>query len=140
MKLIFITSFLLIFSNWSIGQATELNLKFTNLIPATGNIHIGIYNSEDGFPEVDKTYWNKIDKVSSNIYSLTVNELPPGEYCISVFHDKNANDKFDFNFIGYPLETYGFSKNIFHMFRASTFQECAFILKDIAEYSIKLVK
>ena len=140
MKLTICFIFFILFSYFSYSQVTELNLKFTNLEPSIGNIHIGIYNTEVGFPDPEYTFWNKIDKIKSNTYLLKINDLPPGRYCVSVFHDKNANDKFDFNFFGIPLETYGFSKNVYHLFKASTFRECAFYLKDRAEYTINLIK
>jgi uncharacterized protein (DUF2141 family) len=35
--------------------------------------------------------------------------LPPGEYAISVFHDENNNGELDSNFLRIPTEDYGFS-------------------------------
>jgi uncharacterized protein (DUF2141 family) len=35
----------------------------------------------------------------------------PGVYALALYHDENANQKFDRNGIGFPAEGYGFSNN-----------------------------
>jgi uncharacterized protein (DUF2141 family) len=35
----------------------------------------------------------------------------PGGYALSIYHDANGNGRFDQNFIGLPLEGFGFSNN-----------------------------
>lgn len=35
----------------------------------------------------------------------------PGTYAIAIYHDKNANRRFDKNFLGLPSEPYGISNN-----------------------------
>jgi uncharacterized protein (DUF2141 family) len=41
--------------------------------------------------------------------TLTFPQLPYGNYAISVFHDKNSNNKIDHNFVNFPAEPLGFS-------------------------------
>ena len=38
--------------------------------------------------------------------------VEPGEYAIICFHDKNDNDKMDFQENGMPMEDYGASNNV----------------------------
>lgn len=38
--------------------------------------------------------------------------LPPGQYTILMFHDENANGKFDKGVFGVPLEGFGFSNDV----------------------------
>ena len=35
----------------------------------------------------------------------------PGVYALAIYHDENANRKFDRTGIGFPAEGYGFSNN-----------------------------
>ena len=37
--------------------------------------------------------------------------LPAGNYAVQVMHDENENNKLDTNFMGMPIEGYGFSNN-----------------------------
>ena len=38
-------------------------------------------------------------------------KIPRGAYAVNLFHDENMNGKMDTNFLGMPLEGYGFSNN-----------------------------
>ena len=37
--------------------------------------------------------------------------LNPGSYAVSVFHDANGDNEFNRNFVGMPAEGFGFSRN-----------------------------
>jgi len=54
------------------------------------------------------------------------NGLPSGVYGISGFHDENRNGKLDTNFIGYPTEEYGASRNARNTFSAPSFSDAKF--------------
>lgn len=65
-------------------------------------------------------------------------ELEPGRYAIKVVHDENGNGKLDTNFMGMPVEGYGFSNNP-RVMRMPTFEEAAFELgQDGASLVIEL--
>ena len=52
-------------------------------------------------------------------------EIPAGEYAISIFHDENKDTKLNKNFFGIPTEDYGFSNNPKIRFGPPSFKECA---------------
>ena len=54
-------------------------------------------------------------------------DLAPGDYAVQVMHDENDNGDLDSNFLGIPVEGYGFSQNPSVMRRA-TFDEARFAL------------
>jgi uncharacterized protein (DUF2141 family) len=42
---------------------------------------------------------------------LTFTNVLPGQYAVTIYHDENNNKVLDRNFIGIPLEGYGFSRD-----------------------------
>ena len=63
----------------------------------------------------------------------------PGTYAIAVYHDINANQKFDRNMLGLPKEAYGFSNNASTFFGLPSFSSVRIALprNDMA-ISVKL--
>ncbi|MCW5519797.1 DUF2141 domain-containing protein [Aureitalea sp. L0-47] len=47
--------------------------------------------------------------------TVTFENVTPGTYAITLFHDKNGNKKMDFEPNGMPIEMYGVSNNVMSM-------------------------
>ena len=110
----------------------DLQLNVSN-IESNGNLVIAIWSNPDswnsnatnnsgqkegfdyGFKE-----WVEKDK-----FSTTIN-LHKGIYLISILLDKNQNNILDKNFIGMPVEQYGFSTKKKIRFRKPKFSEGSF--------------
>ncbi len=58
---------------------------------------------------------NVVKEVSQTIENnqciIILDKLKPGQYTFKYFHDENNNEKLDTNFIGMPIEGFGFSNN-----------------------------
>jgi len=105
-------------------------VKITNLKKIKGRLNIGWYKEAITFTENDKTiYREKIEVNNQTEISVLFKNIPKGKYAIAVFLDENNNHKLDKNFLGIPKEKYGFSNNIIPTFRAATFEESSFELK-----------
>ena len=50
----------------------------------------------------------------------------PGVYAAGAYHDRNANRRFDKNWLGIPVERFGVSNNPSMTFGAPPFEEAAF--------------
>ena len=50
-------------------------------------------------------------KIENNKCIIVIHNLKPGKYAFKYFHDKNRNKKLDTNWIGMPVEGFGFSNN-----------------------------
>ena len=91
--------------------AADLTVKVHGLRNNKGDIHIAIYNAPETFPDSD----GMIQEVQNPIKGLKAEyrfaDLAPGAYAIATYHDENANNDFDTNFIGLPLEGYAFSND-----------------------------
>lgn len=50
-------------------------------------------------------------KIENNKCIIVINNLKPGKYAFKYFHDQNQNNELDTNWIGIPVEGFGFSNN-----------------------------
>ena len=107
----------------------ELKLNISN-IESSGNIMIAVWSNSDSW---DNNMTNSSgqragfdygfkEKVQKGNFSTTIN-LPKGVYLISILLDKNLNNILDKNFIGIPVEQYGFSSKEKIRFRKPKFDE-----------------
>ena len=107
----------------------ELKLNISN-IESSGNLIIAVWSNSDSWDNnmtnssgqrVGFDYGFK-EKVQKGNFSTTIN-LPKGVYLISILLDKNLNNILDKNFIGIPVEQYGFSSKEKIRFRKPKFDE-----------------
>jgi len=107
----------------------ELQVNFSNLREAKGNLYVAVYDQEGKFLKTDQMRSNKIVSVAQKgSIKLSMGNFPPGQYAVSCFHDLNGNGKLDTNWAGIPTEPYGFSNNARPKFRAPKWAEAAFAL------------
>lgn len=109
-------------------QAGELTVSVTNVRTDKGTLMVSVAKSEAG--------WNNQEKpVAATRLAATGKDavlhftLPAGTYAVQVMHDENDNGKLDANFMGIPIEGYGFSNNPQAM-RKANFDEAKFTLTD----------
>ena len=131
-------------NNFSVNHNQNLNYELeiilTN-IKNPGNVFIAIYNNALDFNSDDDssiriTYPVK-DSVEKGRFSKKV-ILKKGSYAFKVFIDKNNNNKFDFNFFGFPKEQYGFSNDAMGVLGPPTFQEASFKLNSNTSIKTKM--
>lgn len=75
-----------------------------------GLIGLALYQDEESFSNEKPLVLNRYPK--SNIQNGTMVitlELVPGKYGFALLDDENSNGDMDYNWIGYPLEGFGFS-------------------------------
>lgn len=61
---------------------------------------------------------------------VTVQGVPAGTWAVLSFQDVNRNGQLDRNFVGIPLENYGFSREARGTFGPPTFEQAAVPVKD----------
>lgn len=87
--------------------AQTLTVKVHNIKPVSGNLMVGVFNSEAGFPDV---YFRGAKvQITDTVMVVTFTDLPKGKYAVSVYQDMNKNGQLDKNIFGVPKEKYGFS-------------------------------
>lgn len=90
----------------------SLTIKVENLRNSKGVVQYALYNKEGSIPdEKYKRYFRKgIREIKNNRSTLTFNDLPAGEYAVSILHDENENGKIDKKFLlPIPSEGVGIS-------------------------------
>ncbi|MDB4036470.1 DUF2141 domain-containing protein [Polaribacter sp.] len=76
-----------------------------------------------------KPLQSEIGNIENGKTTITFKEVAGGEYAIVCYHDKNSNDKMDFQPNGMPLEAYGASNNVMN-FGPPKFDDAKFTVVD----------
>lgn len=137
MKLMFALLFS-IMQLMSIEQGSLLTIKIIGVPSDRGNILVGVYNKKEGFRDEKFTYKNLTVKAVKGTMTVSIPDLPNGNYAIAVFHDVNENNKLDKNFLGIPTEKYGFSNDAMGAFGPPDYEDCIVKVDGNKEISIKL--
>lgn len=108
----------------------SLALNIQNLETAGGEVHIALFGSEADFMETEKRIVGLVVPVKSREpLQVTLGNFPFGSYAVAIFHDLNGNGELDKNSFGIPAEPYAFSNNPRVKWRAPTFRETRFELR-----------
>ena len=90
-------------------SAGNLTVKVSGVRNDKGLLSAALYDSESSFMNVPSALLTPKVHAAHGDTLIVFHDLPAGKYAMSVFHDENANGKFDKNFLGIPVEEYGFS-------------------------------
>ena len=119
-------------------QTFKLNIEVEN-IENKGTMYMAIYDNSVSFDQdnknkgINKKRWVKsiIEAVNNKGFEKSI-ELKKGVYAISLFVDSNENKMIDKNFIGIPIEQYGFSNDASGFLSSPSFKDASFNLtKDL---------
>ena len=95
--------------SFMLSAQSRIEVEITNFKSNQGVAFIGLYNSEDSF--LDSAYKGEKVTIKNNKALLRFDDIPAGNYAISVFHDEDENGELSTNFLGIPKESYGASNN-----------------------------
>jgi uncharacterized protein (DUF2141 family) len=90
------------------GTLSELRIIITHVSPETGQLIIDLYDDPVAYQKEKPTQRIVLTKKEGQREYHSLVKLIRGTYAIAVFDDKNFNHTIDRNFIGYPLEGFGF--------------------------------
>ena len=118
------------------AQSNKLIVNVTNFKNNHGKVMIGIYNGQENF--MKKSVFRKSSTIQDNSAKVVFENLPSGEYAISLYHDENENNKLDTGWFGIPNEGYGCSNNAKGMMGPPKYEVAKFQLKSNKEMTIKI--
>lgn len=101
--------------------AGDLVVMVENIKIDQGNVRAAIFKNPKDFTKTP--YLRQLIPAKSGTVSFTFKDVPMGQYAVSAFHDKNGNEKLDTNFVGKPVEPYGFSRDARGIFGPPPFEE-----------------
>ena len=121
------------------SQKYTLTIHLTQLRNSSGQIALLVHDASNGFPESDqKAVRRKLVPAKKNGVTITFDDLPPGNYAVTVLHDENSTGKADKNFIGIPTEGFGFSNNPVIRFGIPDFDDCKIEVNKTTSHTIRL--
>lgn len=124
----------------STKQNTLLILEVSNIKSVRGNLVVSIYDKKENFLEKGFEFKKMIHSVDGPAMTFKIEGLPLREYSIATFHDENADGDCNLNFLGVPIEGYGFSNNLRPIFSAPKFEKTKFDLRHNQQLHIRLIQ
>lgn len=108
------------------AQNKTITATILNISSDKGIVKFALYNKTNFRL---KPLQSEIGNIENGKTTITFKEVAGGEYAIVCYHDKNSNDKMDFQPNGMPLEAYGASNNVMN-FGPPKFDDAKFTVVD----------
>ncbi|MDG1038288.1 MAG: DUF2141 domain-containing protein [Polaribacter sp.] len=121
-----LTIIILFITNKITGQNNTITAKVINATSDGGTVEFALYNKTNFRM---KPLQGAKSKIVNGKSVVVFENIEAGEYAIICYHDKNNNDKMDFEANGMPLEDYGASNNIMN-FGPPKFEDAKFSIID----------
>jgi uncharacterized protein (DUF2141 family) len=108
------------------AQNKTITATVLNISSDKGIVKFALYNKTNFRL---KPLQSETGNIENGKTTITFKEVAGGEYAIVCYHDKNSNDKMDFQPNGMPLEAYGASNNVMN-FGPPRFDDAKFTVVD----------
>lgn len=105
-----------------------IHVKILDIRNSTGAVACALFESSVGFPTEYLHAASRIMviKVRDRQARCDFEDIAPGSYALAVVHDENMNGKLDVNWLGIPIEGYGFSNDASALLGAPSFSAASF--------------
>lgn len=123
----------------SAAEKPSLEVEIRNIRTGPGEIMVALFSKKEGFPSDEKKALRTgVARRSGTSAVIRFDDLPSGQYAVSVFHDANSNKLLDTGLMGIPKEGYGISNNAFNRFGPPDYEDCSFNLTQSRKIAIDL--
>ncbi len=118
----------------SVAQAARVTVTIDGIGSTEGMVMAGLFDSPLSFPQK----FIRGESIAANTPSVTLvfENVEPGRYAMSAFHDRNGNGKLDTGAFGVPKEPYGFSRDARGVMGPPAFDDAVF---DVPAEGLSLV-
>lgn len=106
------------------AQNKTITVTVINVSSDAGKVGFALYN-KDNF--MKKPIQGLEGEIKDGKTTIIFESVKPGEYAVICYHDKNNNDKMDFDSNRMPLEDFGASNNVM-AFAPPTFEGSKFMM------------
>ena len=119
------------------ANAASLTIDIKGDVLDKGTVMLALYKKDDKW--MGKASDGRVTPAKKGGVSVTFDNVPEGEYAISMYVDENNNGKLDANAIGIPIEPYAFSNDASGAFGPPSFEQAKFVVgKDKTTHVINL--
>lgn len=127
-----------VFFSFNSAEKGQVIINVQGLKSDKGELILAIFNEKKDYLKKDFIHKKvKVDKAGDT--TVLFDELPKGEYSVSVIHDENENGILDKNAVGIPKESFGFSNVSLGWFGPPSYENTKFVLlNDKVEVTVKL--
>ncbi|MEM1441711.1 MAG: DUF2141 domain-containing protein [Verrucomicrobiota bacterium] len=121
-------------------EGVNVTVTVSNIPGAKGTLLIGLFDSAGSFTKRPMKSSPKVQVTSTAPVTVTIPNVPPGTYAISVVQDLNGNGRLDKTIVGMPKEPLAFSQISKIPKGKPSFSACSFDVGDSdVSMSIRLV-
>ena len=113
---------------WTAGAlAAELTIDVHGVRSGDGRVYLAVHGpaTQDTFPSGEALVEGLRAPAEVGTMRFVVQDLAPGRYALSAFHDENDNGELDTNLLGTPSEGYGFGNDASAAFGPPRFEAAA---------------
>ncbi|MGC9952880.1 MAG: DUF2141 domain-containing protein [Rhizomicrobium sp.] len=93
------------------ASAAMLTVKVGNIDRKGGELHVALYDESTWANDDAKPIADLVVPAVPPETTVSFKDIAPGVYGVKSYQDANRNGKFDQNWLGLPLERYGFSND-----------------------------
>tara|TARA_R100001369_G_scaffold73918_1_gene102571 strand:- start:492 stop:911 length:420 start_codon:yes stop_codon:yes gene_type:complete len=120
--------FSLFFCNLALAQTENsgnIRVNVDNLASEEGKVYFALFNKDNFLQQAPVK--GEVSEIKDGVAAVTFSEIPPGTYAVTAYHDKNGNQRMDFESNGMPTEDYGVSNNQMNLYGPPTWEDAKFI-------------
>ena len=139
MKTIFISILFIISSSYLLSQ--NLTIEFENIRNNKGVVFVTLFETKETWLDEDLEYYQFIfskENVRNNKLTVSIDSINSGYYGIAILDDEDEDGEMQNNFIGFPREGFGFSRNVRVRLFKPKFEECVLEIKNDTTINISI--
>ena len=107
----------------TLSAQNKLTIVVEGIENVKGRLMAGLYDRENFRKQPIQGH---MVKVEAETVTIVFENIPSGEYAVSLYHDENGNGKLDTGLFGIPTEKYGFSNNAKGQYGPPSYEDCKF--------------
>ncbi len=111
------------------ASLATLIVKVEKVSPRGGDVRVALYDATSYPDDNADPVQDAVVPAHPGETIATMTGIKPGIYAVKMFQDFNRNGKFDVNWLGLPIEKYGFSNDARPTFSEPSFDATKFELK-----------
>lgn len=117
----------------------QIQVKVVGLRNGRGQVLVALWRGPKNFPGTPPAGTaTRIAKIRQGVSEAQFDDVMPGNFAITVFHDEDGDTELKTNFIGIPKEGIGFSRNPRVRFGAPDYEDAMLTLKPGEQTAVKI--